>query len=109
MPLNQYEHGDQSWWTLSQGWPEERHHARAKYILAARGILPYGTYVFGCRGYRGLDQETLRVETPELLKKLNEEFEIVARAIIESMQAELNQLSSRGNCNGASSNLERRR
>jgi hypothetical protein len=97
-PLNQMDHRNISWWTASEGWPEERQHARAKYVFAARGILPYGTYV--------INGDVLRVETPELLKKLNEEFEIVRRAIIESMQQELNRLSSRGNSNGSSSVLD---
>ena len=64
MPLNQCEHGDVSWWTMSEGWPEERRHARAKYVLACRGVIPYGTYV--------VYNDVLRVETPELLNKLNE-------------------------------------
>jgi hypothetical protein len=87
MPLNQTDHGDVSWWTTSQGWPETREHAYAKWVLAGRGIIPYGTYV--------INGDVLRVETRELLDKLNQEFDIVRRAIIESNTEQLNRLSDR--------------
>jgi hypothetical protein len=88
MPLNQTDHADVSWWTASQGWTETTEHAYAKWVFANKShVIPYGSYV--------VSGNILRVETPELLRKLNEEFDIVRRAIIESNTAELNRLSSR--------------
>lgn len=80
--LNQTDHGDVSWWTLSEGWPETNENAYAKFIFAnkANGLIPYGSYVLG-------DAEgILRVETQELLDKLNENFNIVKKAILKETE-----------------------
>jgi hypothetical protein len=74
MPLNQRDHGDQSWATLSEGWPETREYGRAKWVFCNMSkLLPYGSYV--------LVDGALRVETEALLKVLDENFEIVRNAI----------------------------
>ena len=77
MALNQQEHGDQNWWTLSEGWPETNRYAHAKWVFAnMTGIIPYGSYV--------VRDDVLRVENDQLLSKLNDAFEMVLRAIKET-------------------------
>lgn len=76
MPLNQRDHGDENWWTLSEGWPETREYANSKWVFANKSkIIPYGSYV--------IYGDILRVETQELLNKLNENFNIVKSSIID--------------------------
>jgi hypothetical protein len=94
-PLNQTDHGDQSWWTISQGWPETTAHAKAKYVfLCQTGLLPYGSYVFGQQGYRELKVDTLRIEHKTHLEKLDKVFDSVRLAILESAREELDRLSA---------------
>lgn len=82
MPLNQHDHGDQNWGTLSTGWPSTTENAYAKWVFANKSnrLIPYGSYVL-------MESNTkhpyLRVETQELLNKLNENFDIVRRAIVD--------------------------
>jgi hypothetical protein len=85
MPLNQQEHGDISWWDASAGWREITEDAYAKYVFANKSnrLIPYGSYVFGEGGYRGLPVDTLRVEKEEYVVKLNEHFKIVKDVILE--------------------------
>ncbi|ULQ45931.1 hypothetical protein JN531_012560 [Flagellatimonas centrodinii] len=69
-PLNQRDHGDESWATLSEGWPETAENAHWKYVFANKtGAIPYGTYVFMVGA-----PDVLRVQTKELLRKLDEAF-----------------------------------
>ncbi len=77
MPLNQTDHGDVSWWKLSEGWPETRVHARAKWVFANKSnrLIPYGSYV--------IYDDILRVQTQEYLNKLNEHFDIVRKSILD--------------------------
>lgn len=79
MPLNQNDHGDMSWGHLSKGWPSTNVMAEAKWVFANKShVIPYGSYVL-------MESDTkkpyLRVETQELLNKLNERFNIVLKAI----------------------------
>lgn len=81
MPLNQQDHGDQSWGTLSKGWPQTSEHAYEKYVFANKSkIIPYGSYVF--MDYKTQPFPYLRVESQELLDKLNENFNIVRKVIL---------------------------
>lgn len=70
MPLNK--NTTESWEKLSRGWPVITDFAHSKYVLAARGIIPYGTYV--------LCDDGLRVETQELMDKLNNDYQLVIGA-----------------------------
>jgi hypothetical protein len=92
MPLKQRDHGVQSWATLSEGWPETREHAYAKYVyLSKSNLVPYGSYVLITDnkvaqllvGARPRDA-ILRVESMALLRLLNENFSIVLQAIRET-------------------------
>lgn len=72
MPLTQ---DDDNWWRLSEGWCETNVSARAKWVFANKSnCIPYGTYV--------INEDVLRVETADLLNKLNEAFDIVRDAIV---------------------------
>jgi len=83
MPLNQINHGDVSWWKLSEGWSETRQHAKSKWIFANKScIIPYGTYVVD------IENGILRVETKKLLDLLNENFNIVYRIFREEILKE---------------------
>lgn len=83
MAFNQTDHGDISWWTASEGWPETTEDAFQKYVFANKSkIIPYGSYVFGRAGYGDLPTDVLRVESDELLKRLNENYSIVKRVIL---------------------------
>lgn len=85
MPLNQKDHGDQSWWTLSEGWPETREHAHAKWVFANKAqCIPYGSYVLGGDAK---SWGPLRVENRVLLDRLNEYFGIVRQYILEGERA----------------------
>lgn len=80
MPLT-YDDIPGSWGVYSQGWPSTYEHAHAKYVFANKShVIPYGSYVL-------MDSDTdrpyLRVETTELLGKLNEHFYIVRKAILQ--------------------------
>lgn len=81
MPLNQTDHGDQNWATLSTGWPKTTQHPYEKWVFANKSkLIPYGSYVL-------MESNTqhpyLRVESQQLLDKLNENFDIVRRAIVD--------------------------
>lgn len=82
MPLNQTDHGDQNWGTLSTGWPSTSEYPYAKWVFANKSnrLIPYGSYVL-------MDSDKtrphLRVESQELLNKLNENFNIVREAILK--------------------------
>jgi hypothetical protein len=70
-----------SWGTYSEGWPSTSEWAVSKWVFANKSkIIPYGSYVL-------MESSTanpyLRVETQELLDKLNENFNIVLRSIVE--------------------------
>lgn len=76
--LNQKDHGDVSWWTLSEGWPETTENAYSKYVFANKSkVIPYGSYV--------ISGETLRVETQQLLDVLNENYNICRKAILKEI------------------------
>lgn len=81
MPLNQIEHGDQDWGTLSTDWPSTNKLPYQKWVFANKShIIPYGSYVL-------MDSHTktpyLRVESQSLLNTLNENFRIVRDVILE--------------------------
>lgn len=71
MPLNQDDHGDRSWWTLSKDWPEYRGpFARKMYEWAIKN-LPYGSYV--------IYDPAIRFESDTLMNRVLEEFMLVAK------------------------------
>ena len=80
--LNQKDHGNDNWWTLSEGWPETTENAYSKWVFANKSnkLIPYGSYV--------ISGNTLRVETSELLNKLNEHYNIVRKSILEEIENE---------------------
>lgn len=81
MPLNQQDHGDQSWWKLSEGWPDTRQFAKEKWVFANKSkLIPYGTYVLD------EDASILRVESKKDLDLLNANFDIVRDAILEGVR-----------------------
>lgn len=80
MPLT-YDDVPGSWGVYSQGWPSTFEHAHAKWVFANKSnkLIPYGSYVL-----MDSDKERphLRVESQELLDKLNTNFDIVRKAIL---------------------------
>lgn len=80
--LNQKDHGDINWWTISEGWHETKVNAHSKYVFAnkSNGLIPYGSYV--------INGDTLRVETNELLNKLDEHYNVVRKAILKEIADE---------------------
>lgn len=82
MPL-EYDDIPGSWAYKSEGWPETTDRAKEKYDYIVRNdrlvggsIIPYGSYVLLTAGEYGyVVVDTLRIETEELLVKLNMSFE----------------------------------
>lgn len=87
MPLK-YDDEDGSWGRLSEGWPEiDDNLANAKYrFCCMSNAIPYGSYVFIQKGYRGSEKDVLRIENKELLKELERKFSIVYKAIKEGFE-----------------------
>ena len=85
MPL-QYDDIDGSWGHYSKDWPSTHEHAHAKWVFANKtAIIPYGSYVLMDNHCEDNKRPCLRVETQELLNKLNENFNIVRQVIIDDM------------------------
>ena len=74
--LNQNDDGDINWghYAIENNWPSTTEKARAKWVYAARGILPYGTYVIVAK--------TLYVSEQHLLDKLEASFRVIEKAIL---------------------------
>ncbi len=75
--LNQDDHGNINWghFALENGWPSTDVKARAKWVLAGRGVIPYGTFV--------IIKNTLYVSERQYLNKLEREYDVVEKAILE--------------------------
>jgi hypothetical protein len=87
MPLNQQDHGDENWGDLSKGWPSTDQYPYEKWVFANKSnVIPYGSYVLMDSNQ---PKPYLRVESQELLNKLNERFDIVRKVIVEKYEEAL--------------------
>lgn len=63
-----------SWGTQSQGWPETPF-SIGKWLLCTQArVVPHGSYVRIDKGWRDAPESVIRVETPALLKKLEDAY-----------------------------------
>lgn len=83
MSLNQKEHGEQNWGTLSQDWPQTNEYPYEKWVFANKSkLIPYGSYVLM---EKNVQIPCLRVESQELLDLLDMNFYIVRETILGNM------------------------